>query len=688
VVPFSTSQQISWEELEELPLPAKQEILSLRAAVAANSQQQRMLEKQLQQIDRQLAAKEQELAASAASNSVLRAEHAAALAELHSLQGAVASTGVTDASADCSRSNGISADQLRSAFAAQIAHLTKDAAAASSAASVTITALQALLEAAQQSAADAVASLEMRLAKVTASKARVQLQLEDDIAARDAELADSKQQAVILQHSLHEALAELQESQQQAALHEGTAAQLQEALAAASAAKEQQADELQATRSRLEQLEAELSARAADLACVTAHAASVGQQLQQHCSAKAELQAAAAADSQAAAARISELTAELSGLKAGYGPVLLGLESELAIERTNAHQQVAQLKQRLGEAEAAINVQMQLMQQQLRDAEASCAAACARSGSLQEDLQAMQRQQQVLAAELEFTKAASAAEVAQVQGAMRNVQELLQARTAAEGDSVSPRKDAEGLQTQLEASLAQSQQRIAGLEQQINELKQQQLAAASAGQQQLEALCSASKQQVAEAQSRLDSERAAAQEQLAALSSELEGVRAGYTMFVSQLETELAAERSLNRRQAAEVKEQLDQAQAQLMQLQQQLQQLEAQKQALESDHAALQQASSLQQQAAAEELSSLRQQVQQVQQQEAEALERCTHLEAELAAATEEEAAEVAALREVLEQQRTEMSAQVRVLLSAWLVGRLTGVTAIRRHKPSTVVQ
>lgn len=633
-LPFSTSQQISWEELEELPLQAKQEILSLRSVVTANKQQQRALHKQLQQVEQHLAQKEQELAESAAQHIVLQAEAAAALSALQACKGntAAADSHAAQAAPDCSvRSGGVSADQLHSTFAAQIAHLTKEAAAASSAAALQVAALQAQLDSSQQSAADAVSMLEMRLSKVTASKARVQLQFENDIAARDAELAESHRQAAQLQASLQEAIEALQETQQQVAAEQAAQLQLQDALAAAADAREQLAQELQ------------------DSTCLAA-----------------AQQAAAAADSVAAAARIAELQAEVSGLKAGYGPVLLGLEVELATERANAHQLVAALKQRFADAESGIHSQMQRLQQQLHEAEASCAAASTRSDCLQGDLAAMQQKQNTLLAQLEFAKAASAAQVSQLEASMRALeQQLAQTQAAAEEAGASDAAAAaaaqqldgsqarvEQLQAQLEAGRTEARERISSLEQQIDQLKQQQLAEAAAAGHQLEMLCSTNKQQLDNAHATLESERAAAQQRLETLAAELESVHSGYTAFVAQLESELAAERSFSRRQVSEVKEQLLAAHAELGTLQQQLQQLEA-------DKAALLQANSEQQQAAAEELAAVRA-------QEEEAEQRCRYLEAELAAATAEEAEEVAVLRQTLEKQRGEMAAQVS---SGWRV-------------------
>jgi hypothetical protein len=674
---FSTSQQITWEELEELPLAAKQEILSLRAAAAANRQQQRALQKQLQQVEQQLGVKDQELAASAAQATIWQAEHAAALAELQNLSQAAAGGSCSSEAADCNKANGVSADQLRSTYAAQIAHLTKEAAAASCAATLQIAALQAQLEAQQQSAADAVASLEMRLAKTAASKAKVDLRYASDIAARDAQLADSQDQEVQLQHALQEAMLALEDSQQELLAGQAVQEQLQQELDAAHAAKEQQAAALQAYSSRVAALEAELSAAAADLAAAKELTSKLEQQVQDSNSQTKQIQASAALDSTQALARVAELTAELDGLKTGYVPLLQGLELELASERTKAQQQVAELQQRWVDAEAGINTQMHLLQQQLQDARTSCAAAAAQSDSLQQQLDAMQQQQQAVVAELKLTKEASAAQVAQFKLTMQNLhQRMQQAKTAAFGTTQTDTRSAvdaateslqldgiqqpaESLQTQqLQPTLPDDPHHVASPEVEFANL----LAEAAAAGQQLEALCSSSRQQVEDAHAKLEAERSAAQGRLAALTAELQGVRTGYTTFVAQLETELAAERSFSRRQVSEVKEQLDQAQAQLAELQQHLQQLETDKAALEADHATLLDASSTQQQATADELSGLRQQVQLVKQQEAAALERCTYLEAELAAATAE-AAEEAALRQQLERQRTNLLAQVRAV-------------------------
>jgi hypothetical protein len=50
--------------------------------LVANKQQQRTLQKQLQQVEQHLTGNEQELAASAAQSSVLQAEHSAIVSEL------------------------------------------------------------------------------------------------------------------------------------------------------------------------------------------------------------------------------------------------------------------------------------------------------------------------------------------------------------------------------------------------------------------------------------------------------------------------------------------------------------------------------------------------------------------------------------------------------------------------------
>jgi chromosome segregation ATPase len=684
MLPFSTSQQISWEELEELPLPAKQEILSLRAVVTANKQQQRALQKQLQQVEQHLTVQEQELAASAAQISVLQAEHSAVVSELQGFRSSsTAADGQTaEVAADCSKSSGICADQLRSTYTAQILQLTKAAAAASSAAALQIATLQAQLDCSQQSAADAVSSLEMRLAKVSASKAKMQLQFDNHIAACDVELFDSQKQASQLRDDLQEALAALQESQQQTASEQAAQVKMQEALADVTAAQQRQACKLQESSSQLEKLTADLAACAADLAAAQAHAADLTQQLQDSSSCARS----AAADKEAAAARVAELQAEVAGLKAGYGPVLLGLEIELAAERANAQQQVAQLKQCMADAEAAISSQAQQLQQQLHNTEASCADASTRSDGLQADLISMQHQHNTLLAQLEFAKAAAAAQAAQFEGSIQALQRQLttvqaaadtagQESTAAAGNVAalaqqldSAQARTEQLQAQLEASVSDSKAHIATLEDQINSLKQQQFAEAAASVQQLEALCTSRKQQLEEAQARLQAERAAAQVQLNALSAELDGVRSTHMTFVAQLETELAAERSFSRRQASEVKEQLDQAHGQLSSLQQQLQHLQAEKQALEAAHAAMLQANIRQQrqQVTFDELKALRQQVAEVQAQHDEVQQRCSNLEAELAAANAEEAEEVAVLQQALDKQRAEMAVQVCVIVHA----------------------
>lgn len=682
VLPFSTSQQISWEELEELPLPAKQEILSLRAVVAANKQQQRALQKHLQHVEEQLGAKEQALAASASQIALLEAEFKAAVTELQGFKGAAPHSSAGEAAAAAEKPYSISVDTLRKTFAAQVAHLNKEAAAASSAAALQLVALQAQLDAQQQVAADAVGSLEMRLSKMAASKAKMQLQLEDSIFSRDAATADSQQHAAELQAKLQEALAALQESQEQLQAEQTAQQQLQEAvevaLHAAAAGNEQHSDELLATSGQLAEVAAELAACAAELAASKAHASDLEQQLQASTAQLDAVQADHAAESSKAAAQIADLMAEVAGLKAGYRPVLLGMEAELAVERNNAHHQVAQLKQHLAEAEAAITSQMQQLQQQLNEADASCAAASSRSETLTQQLEAMQQQQGTLVAELESVRGESAHQVAQLEASMRSLQAELQQARAPEAGALTADAEAAGsagvlacqftatqaqadqLQSQLGDSLAAATEHITDLEQQICDLRKQQATEAAAAGEQLAALCASSKQQVEDAQAQLKVEKAAAKEQLAALSAELEGVRSGYTTFVAQLEQELAAERSMARRQVAEVQEELQQAQVELDQVQKQLQVLETEKAALVAEHAAQQAASTAQQQSAAQELSSLQDQLLQTKQHEAEALQRCRYLEAELAAATADETAEVTALRDVLEKQRSEMAAQV----------------------------
>jgi hypothetical protein len=129
-------------------------------------------------------------------------------------------------------------------------------------------------------------------------------------------------------------------------------------------------------------------------------------------------------------------------------------------------------------------------------------------GLMQADLVSIQHQENALLAQLEYAKAAAAAQASQFAGSMQALQKQLttaqaaadtagQEGTAAAGDAAalaqqmdSAQARTEQLQAQLEASVSDSGARIAAqLEVQINSLKPQQLAEAAASGQQLEAPC-------------------------------------------------------------------------------------------------------------------------------------------------------------------------------------------------------
>jgi chromosome segregation ATPase len=177
-----------------------------------------------------------------------------------------------------------------------------------------------------------------------------------------------------------------------------------------------------------------------------------------------------------------------------------------AVERANAG--CTQLKQCMADAEAAISSEVQQLQRQLQDTQASRADASTMYDSLQADLVSMKHQDNALLAQLHFAKAAAAAQAAQSEGNMQALQKQLTAAqaaadtagqegTAAAGDAAavaqqmnSAQARTEQLQAQLEASVSDCRARVvAQLEVQVNSLKPQQLAEAAASEQQREAPC-------------------------------------------------------------------------------------------------------------------------------------------------------------------------------------------------------
>jgi chromosome segregation ATPase len=155
-----------------------------------------------------------------------------------------------------------------------------------------------------------------------------------------------------------------------------------------------------------------------------------------------------------------------------------------AVERANAG--CTQLKQCMADAEAAISSEVQQLQRQLQDTQASRADASTMYDSLQADLVSMKHQDNALLAQLHFAKAAAAAQAAQSEGNMQALQKQLTAAqaaadtagqegTAAAGDAAamvqqldSAQARTEQLRTQLEASVSDSRARVAALEDQIN----------------------------------------------------------------------------------------------------------------------------------------------------------------------------------------------------------------------------
>eukprot|EP00775_Hariotina_reticulata_P005019 gene5019-5260_t len=378
VAVFHTNQRITWDELEELPLLARQEILSLRAAVANNTHVQLALQKQVHELQQLLAAKELDLARASATNMQLTSE----------LQAAVAATGadssVQPASAGGSEraaeeSVASHPERLRSTYGLHIRQLAEAAAVARSEAGQQVSALQVQLAAHQAAATAKVTELEWRLAKLGVSKAAVQERLQSNIAQLEVQLAAAQHGAVQLHETaackdkqLQDLQQLLQEAEQEAAdvrlVSTTLQAQLDKQVSHCEAVGAQTQHQLQDACKQVLELSTELSACKVSLADAEACSVNLRTDAERALAELSSVQMQAEHDRATAARQLTDLVQELTEVRSGYTNVITNLEAELAVERDNAVIHITESRQQLAAIELELQTQRHTAQQQLQNA--------------------------------------------------------------------------------------------------------------------------------------------------------------------------------------------------------------------------------------------------------------------------------------------------------------------------------
>jgi chromosome segregation ATPase len=415
---FHTNQHVTWDQLEELPLLARQEILSLRAAVAKNSHVQLALHKEVQELQQQLAAKELDLAAASATNMQLTAELQAAVAAAGYDRAEQQQLTPADGGADRgSAESGVASHQerLRAAYFRHIRQLAEAAAVGRRESAQQVSALQMQLAANQTAAAVQVHELEMRLAKLGLSKASLQERLQLNIAQLEAEVLTAQQGA----GQLHEAAAckdkQLQEMQQLLQAAQQEVADLRVASTALQVQLDQQASHHEALKAQYQhQLEdackqvpdlaSELAACKASLADAQACCNNMRIHADGALAELSSMQLQTEHDRAAATRQLTDLAQELAGVRSGYTSVITNLEAELALERDSAVQHTTESRQQLEAMELELQTQRHTAQQQLETALAALSTAELAARSTQDvlQLQCTTRQEKAAALEAEL----------------------------------------------------------------------------------------------------------------------------------------------------------------------------------------------------------------------------------------------------------------------------------------------
>lgn len=398
---------LSWQELEDLPLPVRQEVLMLRKQVRSNHHTQRSLQQQLATLTGTLSNRDKELAESAGHIAALEAELACLRAEHRQLNGILIDEDVVGAGSGLQGK-----DHSSKVYLAHISKLTKDAASDRTQYAVHLSQLQAALDALQSSSAQHVAELESRLAGMVIAKGKSHMKFQSVVADLQAQLKASSDKVCELEadaevsagtmNQLTDRLAEAEDRNrhQQSAIQElseeldelrrllvqqnADYELLESELASARVSASTQASELQAHVQQLqgravskevqqqpdmiEQLQSEVKQLSTALQRLQDESAQPIHELEQQLSAAQDelltwstRAAALEADNQllqqqlkstvqgkaAAVQDITALTEELNGLRQGYDPFIATLEDELAAARAESARHVAQLEQDL-----------------------------------------------------------------------------------------------------------------------------------------------------------------------------------------------------------------------------------------------------------------------------------------------------------------------------------------------------